>query len=152
MQPPTTATVIDKKIGWMFGGPWMFPLESHNHAICPSVHNRDICVLPIKHLQIYVDFCNGSSAVQKTKRLFLSLTLDHTHEQVNAVVKGGRGAAGLSENPTALRRWMVPSSELALMVEEFNEIILTSESQTCKYFCCQPGVLFRRAGHSIQRG
>lgn len=86
-------------------------------------------MLPIKHLHIYADFCNGSSVVQKTKRLFLALTLNHAHEQVNAVVKGERGAAGLSENPTALRGWVVPSSELALMVEEFNEVILSSESQ-----------------------
>lgn len=104
----------------------MFPFESHNHAICASVHSSDICVLLIKHLHIYADFCNGSSVVQKTKRLFLSLTLDHAHEQANAVVKGERGAAGLSENPTALRGWVFPSPELALMVEEFNEVILTS--------------------------
>ena len=104
----------------------MFPFESHNHAMCASVHNRDICVLPNKHLHIYADLCNGSSVVQKTKRLFLLLTLDHAHAQANAVVKGERVAAGLSENPTALRGWAIPSSELALMVEEFNEVILTS--------------------------
>ena len=86
-------------------------------------------MLPIKHLHIYADFCNGSSVVQKTKRLSLSLTLDHVHEQVNAVVNAERGAAHLSENPTALRGWMAPSSELALMVEEFIEVILTNESQ-----------------------
>ena len=67
--------------------PWMFPLESHNHAICPSVHNRASGVLPINHLHIYEDICNGSSVEQKTKRLFLSLTLDHAHEKGNAVVK-----------------------------------------------------------------
>ena len=73
--------------------------------------------------------CNDSSVVQKTKILFLSITLDHAHEQVNAIVKGEGGALGLSEKPTSLRGWVVGSSELAQMVDEFNKVILISESQ-----------------------
>ena len=58
--------------------PWMFSLDSHNHEGCPSVHNRDIYVLPIKHPLVYAEFHCGSSVVlHRTKRLFLSIILDH---------------------------------------------------------------------------
>lgn len=109
--------------------PWMFALDSHNYARWLSLHYRDMCELPLKHPDVYAEFRNGSFVVHKTKRLFSSIALDHAHEQVNAVVKGEGGAVGLTENPAALRRWMVAGPELARMVEEFEEVISASESQ-----------------------
>ena len=109
--------------------PWMFALDSHNYARWLSVHYRDMCELPLKHPAVYAEFHNGSFVVHKTKRLFSSIALDHAHEQVNAVVKGEGGAVGLTENPAALRRWMVAGPELARMVEEFEGVISASESQ-----------------------
>ena len=88
-----------------------------------------MCELPLKHPAVYAEFHNGSFVVHKTKRLFSSIALDHAHEQVNAVVKGEGGAVGLTENPAALRRWMVAGPELARMVEEFEGVISASESQ-----------------------
>ena len=44
-------------------------------------------------------------------------------------MKGEGGAVGLTENPAALRRWMVAGPELARMVEEFEEVFSASESQ-----------------------
>ena len=61
--------------------------------------------------------------------MFSSIALDHAHEQVNAIVKGEGGAVGLTENPAALRRWMVAGPELARMVEEFEEVFSASGSQ-----------------------
>ena len=109
--------------------PWMFALDSHNYARWLSVHYRDMCELPVKHPDVCAEFRNGSFAVHKTKRLFSSIALDHAHEQVNAIVKGEGGAVGLTENPAALRRWMVAGPELARMVEEFEEVISANESQ-----------------------
>ena len=88
-----------------------------------------MCELPLKHPDVYAEFRNGSFVVHKTNRLFSSIALDHAHEQVNAVVKGEGGAVGLTENPAALRSWMVAGPELARMVEEFEEVISVSESQ-----------------------
>jgi len=45
--------------------------------------------------------------VKKSQRKFSRIAIDHAHEQINAVVKGYGGAVGLTENPSALRRWMV---------------------------------------------
>lgn len=57
--------------------------------------------------------------VHKSSRAFSAIALDHAHEQVNILVKGQGGAVGLTENPSALRRWMVGGPELARMIEEF---------------------------------
>ena len=45
--------------------------------------------------------------VSKTCNKFLSIPIDQIHEQENAKVKGKGGVIGLTENPTALRRWMI---------------------------------------------
>ena len=78
-----------------------------------------MCELPTKHPDVYTQFMNGNFVVHKTKSLFSAIALDHAHEQVNAGVKGEGGAVGLTENPAALRRWMVAGPELSRMIEEF---------------------------------
>jgi len=35
------------------------------------------------------------------------MAIDQVHEQANAVIKGDGGAVGITEDPSALRRWMV---------------------------------------------
>ena len=109
--------------------PWMFALDSHKYARWLSVHYRDMCELPVKHPDVCAEFRDGAFVVHKTKRLFSSIALDHAHEQVNAIVKGEGGAVGLTENPAALRRWMVAGPELSRMVDEFEEAISAKESQ-----------------------
>ena len=42
-------------------------------------------------------------------------------------VKGEEGAVGLTENPAALRRWMVAGPELSQMVEELEGNISSAE-------------------------
>ena len=51
--------------------------------------------------------------VNKTSKNFSSIPIDHAHKQNNALVKGEGGAVGLTENPSALRRWMVSGPEIA---------------------------------------
>ena len=52
--------------------------------------------------------------------------MDQAHEQNNAMVKDSGGAIGLTENPAALKRWMVSAPEQARLIEEF-ETQLDSE-------------------------
>lgn len=119
--------------------PWMFAMDHPNYARWLSVHYRDMCELPVKHPEVYAQFCNnGSFVVHKTSRLFSSIALDHAHEQVNAVVKGEGGAVGLTENPAALRRWIVAGPELARMVKEFEGTI--SAADTHNHHEQKPGV------------
>ncbi|KAK3700594.1 hypothetical protein QZH41_001584 [Actinostola sp. cb2023] len=51
--------------------------------------------------------------VQKTANSFSAIPLDQAHDQNNELIKGDGGAIGLTENPSALLRWMVAGPELA---------------------------------------
>jgi len=72
-----------------------------------------------KHPAILEEFKAGKFVVHKTSNKFSAMAIDQCHEQNNATVKGSGGAVGLTENPGALRRWMVAGPEIARMTEEF---------------------------------
>ena len=61
-----------------------------------SSYMCDMVRLRMRHPGIAVQFGNGLFTVQKTKRLFSSLAIDHAHEQNNAAVKSEGGAIGLT--------------------------------------------------------
>ena len=41
------------------------------------------------------------------------MAMDQSHEQLNKSIKGEGGAVGLTEDPAALRRWMIAGPELS---------------------------------------
>ncbi|KAJ8366786.1 hypothetical protein AAFF_G00342400 [Aldrovandia affinis] len=75
--------------------------------------------LVTKHPSVYAQFLAGNFTVKKTTHAFSAIALDQAHEQNNALVKGDGGAVGLTENPAALRRWMVSGPEMARLISEF---------------------------------
>ena len=99
--------------------PWFFALDHTNYARWVPVHLRDMAELPKTHPNTYRGFNAGHFTVQKTKRIFSSIPIDQAHEQNNALVKGDGGAVGLTDNPSALRRWMIAGPEIARVIEEF---------------------------------
>ena len=99
--------------------PWFYALDHTNYARWIPVHLRDMAELPKKHPDIYREFSAGHFTVQKTKRVFSAIPIDQAHEQNNACVKGDGGAVGLTDNPSALRRWMVAGPEVARVIGEF---------------------------------
>ena len=74
-----------------------------------------------KHPEIYREFQSGNFTVQKIANAFSAILLDQAHEQNNELIKGEGGAIGLTENPSALLRWMVSGPELARLVREFEK-------------------------------
>ena len=99
--------------------PWMFALDHVNYARWLSVHVRDMATLHKSHPSVYQKFTSGAFVVQKSKNAFSAIALDQAHEQENASIKGEGGAVGLTENPSALRRWMIGGPEIARMVTEY---------------------------------
>jgi len=53
--------------------------------------------------------------------LFSSFLIDQAHEQNNACIKGDGGAVVLTDNLSALCRWMVAGPEIARVLEEFQD-------------------------------
>ena len=99
--------------------PWFFALDHTNYARWIPVHLRDMADLPSTHPAIYRDFNKGHFVAQKTKRVFSAISMDQAHEQNNACVKGDGGAVGLTDNPSALRRWMISGPEVSRVIGEF---------------------------------
>ena len=73
---------------------------------------------------------NGNFTVNKTGAHFPTFSIDQAHEQNNACVKGDGGAVGLTQNPAALRRWMVSGPEMARLIEEFQASMEKPEEKT----------------------
>ena len=97
--------------------PWFFALDHHNYARWIPIHIRDMESLDasIRH---EFEEC-GHWVVQKTTNRFSSIQIDQAHEQNNALVKGSGGAVGLTENPSAFRKWMTAGPEQARLMKEF---------------------------------
>ncbi|KAK3747214.1 hypothetical protein QZH41_014645, partial [Actinostola sp. cb2023] len=75
-------------------------------------------------------FISGAFVVNKSTRVFSSIALDHAQKQENASIKEDGGAVGLTENPQALRRWMIGGPELARMVNEYEVQSLLKKKET----------------------
>ena len=97
--------------------PWFFALSHTNYARWLPVHLRDMSAL---------QFEKGLFTVHKTPRRFSAIAINQAHEQNNGMVKGDGGAVGLTENISALRRWMISGQEMARIVSEF-EASMTTE-------------------------
>ena len=66
--------------------------------------------------------------VQKWRHVFSLIALYQNHEQENKIIKGDGGAAGLTDNPAALKRWMVAGSEVTSSIKEFELAFQTPQA------------------------
>ena len=97
--------------------PWFFAFDHHNYARWIPVHIRDMQSLPsVVHKQFEE---NKHWVIQKTTNRFSAMPIDQCHEQNNEIVKGSGGAVGLTENPSAFRKWMTAGPEQAQLLKEF---------------------------------
>ena len=62
---------------------------------------------------------HGNWVVNKTTNRFSSMPIDQAHEQNTELVKGSGVVVGLTENPLAIRKWMVAGPEQARLSKEF---------------------------------
>ena len=82
-----------------------------------------------KHPEIASEFNTGHFTAQKTVRPFSAIALDQAQEQVNACIKGDGGAVSLTDDPNALRRWMVAGPEVARAIGEFQDAMKPVNSE-----------------------
>ena len=101
--------------------PYLFANNNINYARWLPVHLRDMLNLERTHPEVAKQFHLGAFVVHKSGRDFSSMALDQAHEQNNAVIKGDGGAIGLTEDPSALRRWMVAEPEVSRMVANYEK-------------------------------
>ena len=101
--------------------PWMFALDHIHYARWLTVHVIDLLQLQNRCPDVHADFFGGNFVTQKTSHKFSALAHDQVHEQQNAIVKGDGGIIGITENETALKRWMVAGPEIGRLLNEYEE-------------------------------
>ena len=106
-----------------------------NYAHWIPLHLRDMAELPKVHPDIYTQFNYGHFTVQKTKQVFSAIPIDQVHEQNNACVKDDGGVVGLTDNPSALRQWMISGPKVVRVVGEFESSYLHRNARvnTCHH-------------------
>ena len=57
--------------------------------------------------------------VKKSERGFSLIALDQNHEQQNAILKGDGGIVGITEDESALRRWLITRPDISRVVQEY---------------------------------
>ena len=82
---------------------------------------------------IYEEFLSRKFVVHKTSHAFSMIALDHNHEQENAKIKGEGGAVGLTEDPAALRQWLIAGPEIARVVNEFEITFLSHKADDVRH-------------------
>ena len=102
--------------------PFFFANNNVNYARWLPIHLRDMMSLEKQHPEVAKEFHNGNFVVHKTSRKFSAMAIDQAHEQNNAVIKGDGGAVGLTEDPSALRRWMVAGPEISKFVADYEDV------------------------------
>ena len=107
---------------------WFFVCDQTNYARWLPVHIRDMLALKENHPDVHSQFLAGNFAVNKSRRKFSAIAIDHCHGQLNAVIKGEGGAVGLTESDAALSRWAVTAPEITRMLQEFEHNIFDVSS------------------------
>ena len=99
--------------------PFFFANNNINYARWLSIPLRDMVSLHQTHLQLATEFQQGNFVVHKTHKEFSGLAFDQAHEQANEIIKGDGGAIDITENPSALKRWIVSRPEVSPLVSEY---------------------------------
>ena len=102
--------------------PYMYANNNVNYARWLPIHLIDMMTLEERHPQIAEAFHAGKFVVHKSDRDFSAMAMDQAHEQANAIIKGDGGAVGITEDPSALRRWMVAGPAVSQLVSEYEEV------------------------------
>ena len=71
--------------------PWFFALDHPHRARRLSVYVMDMIQLGETNPEIETAFENGLFVINKTRKKFSSIGIDHAHEQKNKCVKGDGG-------------------------------------------------------------
>lgn len=95
---------------------YFFANNNVSYAQWIPIHYRDMLPLEQKHPQLAQEFQSGNFVVHKSSRQFPAVAIDQAHEQVNAIIMSNEGAIGVTEDPSALRIWIITAPEVTHLV------------------------------------
>ena len=109
--------------------PYFFANNNINYARWLPIYLRNMMCLEKQHPDVAREFHQRNFVVHKSDRNFSAMAIDQAHEQNNAVIKGDGGAIGVTEDPSALRRWMVASPEISRLVANYETVSGTKDAK-----------------------
>ena len=99
--------------------PYLFANDNTHYSRWGSIHLHDMLNLQKTHPNIYDEFLNGHFVLHESSRIFSGVALDQAHEHNNRLVKTDGGVIGITENETALLRWMTSGPEISQLVKSY---------------------------------
>ena len=105
--------------------PCFFALDRENCDIWIPVHIRDMESLPASIHKEFEE--HGNWVVLKTTHRLSSIQIDQTHEQNNDLVKRSGSAVGFTENPSAVKKWMIAGPEPARLLNVFDQEYISED-------------------------
>ena len=101
-----------------------FKIQVQNQDGCRRlpIYLMDMLTLDERYPHIAYAFRAGKFVIHKTDRHFSVMAFDQAHQQANAVIKGDGGAIGITEDPSALKRWMVAGPLVSHLVANYEEV------------------------------
>ena len=71
------------------------------------------------HPQLAHAFQRAAFVVHKSSRDLSAIAIDQAHEQANVVIKADGGAIDVTEDHSALRRWVIAGPEVSQLVAQY---------------------------------
>ena len=102
--------------------PWFHALD-HTHTLCqvdPCSHEGHGST-PNEAPRCSQEIWGWQLHCTEDQERVSFIPIDQAHEQNNALIKGDGGAVGLTDNPSAMLRWMIAGPEVARTIEEFRD-------------------------------
>ncbi len=99
----------------------MYVNNNLNYARWLPIYLIYMMTLEEQHPQIADAFHAGKFVVHKSDRDPSAIAIDEAHEEANAVIKGDSGAVRITDDPSALRRWMVAGRAVSQLVAHYEE-------------------------------
>eukprot|EP00732_Lithocolla_globosa_P001964 Lithocolla_globosa_v1_NODE_1137_length_2843_cov_20.852941.p3 type:complete len:140 gc:universal NODE_1137_length_2843_cov_20.852941:1836-2255(+) len=72
---------------------------------------------------VRLEFELRNGVIRKTMSKFSAIAIDHAHEQTNDDTKDDGGVIGITQNPDALRRFLLTGPDLSRIVSELSKIL-----------------------------
>lgn len=110
--------------------PYFFANDNTHYSRWGTVHLHDMLQLKESNQSIYDEFSRGNFVLNESGRAFSSVALDQAHEHNNRLVKSDGGVIGITENETALLRWMTAGPEICHLVKSYEQASHSTNKKT----------------------
>ena len=101
--------------------PYFFANDNTHYSRWGTIHLHDMLNLQENSPSVYNEFINGNFVFHESNRTFSSVALDQAHEHNNRYVKSDGGVIGITENESALLRWMTSGPQICQLVKSYEE-------------------------------